>query len=393
MKRLLPIFLLSASIACAQISPNVLSLLTQQVAKAENANTQKNILRGMNAGLQGRTGLQAPPEWDGVAEKLSQSSDGEVRELALSIGVIFGTKKAFDGMRKTAADLQATPAARQKALEALIAGKDAETAPILRGLLAQAGPLRKIAIRGLASYAADDTADLLLANYAKFDQEEKRDALSTIASRPAWARKLVPALEQQTVPRADYSATLVRSLRAFKDADIDAVLDKNFGKLSGTTDKQADITAIKKWLTADFIKTGNATHGREVFSRTCAVCHKLFDAGADIGPELTGANRTDIDYLLQNIVDPNAIIGADYQLQMIELKDGRVLAGMVRGQNANTLTVRTLTETMTIPVGDVKSRTISPTSMMPEGLLLALPHDDARDLFRYLGSPKQVPLP
>jgi hypothetical protein len=65
----------------------------------------------------------------------------------------------------------------------------------------------------------------------------------------------------------------------------------------------------------------------------------------------------------------------------------------VRSQNANSLTVRTLTEQLTIPISDIKSRTVSPTSMMPEGLLLALSKEETRDLFRYLASPKQVPLP
>jgi putative heme-binding domain-containing protein len=113
----------------------------------------------------------------------------------------------------------------------------------------------------------------------------------------------------------------------------------------------------------------------------------------EIGPELTGANRTDIDYLLQNIVDPNALIGADYQLNTIELKDGRILVGMIRNQDANTLTVRTMTEVLTVPIPEVKTKTVSPMSMMPEGLFSAMSKEEARDLFRYLASPQQVALP
>jgi len=161
----------------------------------------------------------------------------------------------------------------------------------------------------------------------------------------------------------------------------------------GSVERQAEILKIKEWLTADFVKTGDAAKGRGVFTRTCAICHKLFDAGAEIGPELTGANRTDIDYLLQNIVDPNALIGEDYQLNMIELKDGRFLAGMIKAQDANTMTVRTMTETTIVPLGDVKAKNVSPMSMMPEGLMNALSREDARDLFRYLATPMQVALP
>lgn len=391
MKRHLLILAL-ATTALAQ-SPNVLSLLAQQLGKTSEPATQRNILRGMNAALQGRTNVSAPPEWDALAKQLAASSHAEVRELALSIGIIFGTKEALDSLRTTAADAKATPAARQRAIESLVAKKDAGTAPILRDLVAKPGPLRASAIRGLASYDAADTADLLLGAYASLSTEEKRDALSTLGARPAWAKQLTAALDTKRLPRADFSASLVRQLRGYKDTAIDPVLDREFGTLAGNTDLQGSIANYKKWLTPDFVKAGNPKHGREVFSRTCAVCHKLFDAGADIGPELTGANRTDIDYLLQNVVDPNALIGADYQLNLITLKDGRVVAGMIRGENANTLTVRTLTETMILPKGDIQSRTISPTSMMPEGLLSVLPREDARDLFRYLASPQQVALP
>ncbi len=391
MKRSLFVLAL-ATTALAQ-SPNVLSLLAQQVGKTSDPATQRNILRGMNAALQGRSGVAAPPEWDALAKQLAASPDAEVRELALSIGIVFGTKEALDSLRTIAADTKATPAARQRAIESLVARKDAGTAPILRELIGKAGPLRAATIRGLASYDAADTAGLLLGAYAGFTAEEKRDAVSTLAARPAWAKQLVAALDAQRVPRADFSASLVRQLRGYKDANIDAALDIHFGKLSGTTDKQPEIAAVKKWLTPDFVKAGNAGKGREVFVRTCAVCHKLFDAGNEIGPELTGANRTDIDYLLQNIVDPNALIGADYQLQTIELKDGRILAGMTRGENANTLTLRTLAEQTVVSKTDVKTRTVSPMSMMPEGQLLALPKEDVRDLFLYLASPQQVPLP
>ena len=52
-----------------------------------------------------------------------------------------------------------------------------------------------------------------------------------------------------------------------------------------------------------------------------------------------------------------------------------------------------MTEIATVPLGDVKTKTVAPLSMMPEGLLLAMSHEEARDLFRYLASPTQVPLP
>ena len=378
----------------AENPPPVLSILTQQIAKTDDPATQLNLLRGMNAALKGRRGVAAPPEWAAVSEKLKKSNSAEVRDLVQSLGTIFGSKDAFAALRKTAGDGNAPVEQRRKAIESLIAGKDAETAGLLRALVKEFSPLRSDALRGFAAYNEADTVELIVSVYSKLSVEEKRDALGTIASRPAWAKSFVWLLDGQQIPRADVGVTLVRQLRGYKDAELDNALDRHFGKMSGSgADKQPEIAQIKEWLTPEFVKAGNAAHGREVYSRTCALCHKLFDAGMEIGPELTGANRTDIDYLLQNVVDPNALIGEDYQLNTIELKDGRFLAGMIRAHDANTLTVRTMTETVTIPASEVKTKTISPMSMMPEGLLKAMSKEDARDLFRYLASEQQVALP
>ena len=394
MKRATFLLVLACSALAQEPAPPVLGILLQQLAKTDDANTQLNLLRGINAALKGRRGITAPPEWAALAPRLAKSDNAEIREIAQTLGTIFGSSDAFAAARKTAADAKADPDARRKALDSLVAGKDAGTPALLRKLIAEPGPLRSAALRAFAAYQEKDTIDSIVSVYSKLTPEEKRDALGVIASRPAWAKSFVWLLDGQQIPRGDFSVALVRQLRSFKDSALDEALDRHFGKMSGaTTDKQPEIAAIKKWLTPEFVNAGNAAHGREIFSRTCALCHKLFDAGAEIAPELTGANRADLDYLLQNIVDPNALIGADYQLNVIETKDGRVLVGMIRGEDANTLTMRTMTEQVVVPAGDVKSRTVSPMSLMPEGVLQALPHEDARDLFLYLSSQKQIPLP
>jgi len=399
MLRLAPLALVAVALTVslplrADDPPSVLSILTQQLAKTEDANLQLNLLRGMNAALKGRRGVTPPPEWKAVSAKLSQSPSPEVKELVQSLGTIFGSSDAFAALRTTAADEKAEVAARKKALEALVNGKDADTPALLRKLIETPGPLRADAIRGLATFGDKETVPYLMKFYNGFTPEERQAALGTAGARREWAQALGAVIDQGTIPRKDVSVPLVRQLRGYKDEALDRVLDKHFGKIAGgSPDKQAEIAKIKEWLTTDFVKAGNPSKGREVFSRTCALCHKLFDGGAEIGPELTGSNRTDIDYLLQNIVDPNALIGEDYQLNTVELKDGRVLLGMVKAHDANTLTLRTMTEQVTVPAADVKTKTVSPMSMMPEGLLPAMPKEDVQNLFRYLASHAQFPLP
>ncbi len=119
----------------------------------------------------------------------------------------------------------------------------------------------------------------------------------------------------------------------------------------------------------------------------------MFGEGGTIGPDITGANRSDVDYLLHNILDPNAEIPNQYRTTVLELKEGRVIAGIANQQDPKVVTITAGNETVNIPRTEIKTTTVSEFSMMPEGLLTPLTEQEVRDLFAYLRSAAQVPLP
>jgi putative heme-binding domain-containing protein len=123
-------------------------------------------------------------------------------------------------------------------------------------------------------------------------------------------------------------------------------------------------------------------------------CHTLFDVGGKVGPDLTGSNRADPDYFAMNVVDPSAVIGNDYLASVVKLKDNRVLLGIVKAQDANSVTLANETgEVLTLPRRDITlMKQQTGTSMMPEGLISAMSPDDIRALAVYLRSPRQVPM-
>jgi len=122
-------------------------------------------------------------------------------------------------------------------------------------------------------------------------------------------------------------------------------------------------------------------------------CHTLFDVGGKVGPDLTGSNRADPEYLTSNIVDPGAVIPVDYQVSVVRLKDKRVLSGIVKAQDPSSITLVTEAETLVIPRGDIDLQKVQTgISMMPEGLIAGMSDSDFRDLAVYLRSPKQVPM-
>ena len=86
-------------------------------------------------------------------------------------------------------------------------------------------------------------------------------------------------------------------------------------------------------------------------------------------------------------------MNADFRMSVLNLKDGRVLSGVIKARTAQTLTFKTVTETLTVSRSDIASHQESALSMMPEGLLEALPPEQVRDLIAYLMHKTQVPLP
>jgi putative heme-binding domain-containing protein len=258
----------------------------------------------------------------------------------------------------------------------------------------QTADLRSDALRGLAAYDDPGAASAILAIYPQFSNAEKKDALNTLASRATFAKPFLAAIEQKKVSSKDLTAEVIRQLRNLKNPEIDQQLQKVWGAFHEVSaDKKAEIARYTGIYRAGGSTPGDASRGRAVFAKTCQQCHTLFDAGGKVGPDLTGSNRSDLGYILENMVDPNAVIPNDYRTSTIELKDDRVITGIIKQQDANALTIVTANEQLVIPRNEIVKIQDSNVSMMPEGLLANLTDQEVRDLIYYLGRPGQVPLP
>jgi len=373
-------------------APNPLNVLVQTLTKIENPEAQANILRGMNASLKGKQGVVVPQAWADLYEKLRTSPNEDVRQQAQALAATFGGGGAIEEMRKTLGDATATVDARKAALDSLLAAKDAPTLPLLLDCVKQPGPLRAPALRGLAGYDDAQVPPAILSGYKALDSAEKRDALNTLLARPANARALVAAIDAKLLDRTEITAPAARQMQSLRDPEIDAWMTKNWGAVrTASADKQKEIAKFKEFCTTDLILRADAQRGRAIFAQTCAACHALHGSGAKIGPELPGGFE-DLDYILQNIVDPNAIIGKDYQQTFVTTKDGQVVSGMLQADDASAVTLKTLAGAVTVQRVDIASIEVSPNSLMPEGLLTALDEESVRDLFLYLRQKQQVPM-
>ena len=110
-----------------------------------------------------------------------------------------------------------------------------------------------------------------------------------------------------------------------------------------------------------------------------------------MAPDLTGAERTNLENMLLSIVDPSVAIREGFTLFELKTKDGRNLVGFITEREANRLTLRDLSgQLTTLSADQVAKERALPTSIMPEGLLDSLSDREIVDLFTYLMSPVKI---
>jgi putative membrane-bound dehydrogenase-like protein len=351
------------------------------------------ILKGIQEAIAGTRKLSPPSFWPHAYKAWSKSENPEVRNRAMRLAVVFDDRDALSNLMETVRSSKTSTNVRYDALQALLIQQTPEMQTLLRDLLDDPA-MRGSAIRALAAFKSDDTPMSLLAIYPKLNDTEKADVIQTLAARPAWALALLDAIEAKHVPQADVSVFVARQMQGLKDKRVQDRLTKVWGQIKpASKDRAEQIAKFKKLLTADYLKHADLSKGRAVFAKNCAACHKLYDDGGDIGPALTGSQRHNLDYVLENMIDPSAVVPRDYQVTKIETASGRTINGIVKQETDKALTLQTPNELIILPKDEIESRTQSALSIMPEGVLDKLTPDEIRDLVAYLASKDQAPLP
>jgi putative heme-binding domain-containing protein len=254
--------------------------------------------------------------------------------------------------------------------------------------------LNSVAAAGLATFNDPEVGLLLARSYRRFHPSERPAVIETLATRPAFASALFNQIEAGGIPRSDLSAAQARQIRDLGDPELTRRLTAVWGEVRESS--AAARAAIETWrqrLTPEELARADRSRGRLVYTRFCANCHRLHGQGGDIGPDLTGSGRHNLDYLLGNIIAPSDIVPVEYRTSVVVLRDGRVLTGQIAAQTERTLTLQTPTSRMLIDRKTVEEVRPSTLSLMPDGLLQTISNDQFRDLVAYLQHPTQVPLP
>jgi putative membrane-bound dehydrogenase-like protein len=364
-------------------------LLTVAATQPEAFRSQ--VAAGLLAALAGYHKVKKPQAWEAFqgAEAANPVLRGQVREL----NVLFGDGRALDAVKKLALDENGDLDARKTALETLIASRPRDLRTICERLV-RVRHLNVAAVRGLVLFDDPAIGRTLAANYRSFHPVDRPAVLDAMVSRPAFARALLDQMAVGKIPRGDLTPFHARQLQSSGEPDLRERLAEVWGELRDSAgDRRERIRQLKARLDGPALSRADRSHGRVIYDRVCGTCHKLHGNGGEIGPDLTGSGRDNLDYLLENIVDPSAQVSADYRMVVVALDDGRVLNGLVKRQTDRILALQTQTEAMIIDRSEIASLRFSSSSLMPDGLLDTLSATEICDLVAYLSQPTQVPLP
>ena len=364
------------------------------VAQMTNWPAPKQIetLKQMLESMEGRVNVAQPENWKTAYEQLSKSDSPEIKDLALRAAVAFGDQRAFPQLRQRLVDKARPVAERKQALDILVKGRDKELAPSLYSVL-DTPELQSPAIRALSAVADPQTAEKLLGLYSQLAKGAQEDAVATLVSRAPFAQKLFDAVESGKIARSDVHAFHVRQMVSLNDKELVERINQSWGKVgTSSQEQQQAIEKYKSQLPKKELAKADLSQGRLLFNKHCMACHQLFGAGEKVGPDLTGSNRADLNYILENLVAPNAVVGKDYQMTLLQLDDGRVLSGLITKETDSAVTLKTINDLVVVAKEEIDQRKLSDLSLMPNGLLEQMQPEEIRDLIGYLASPSQVPL-
>jgi len=274
-----------------------------------------------------------------------------------------------------------------------------EAVPVLLGIVEnnESSPaLKQASLQALQRYDVGEIGERIVKAYPdrlRADPGVRLAALSLFSSRPAWAIHLMNAIDRKkqpgekfiahTINRQDVPDQIVRQIKTLNNGEVNEMATRIWPEVrfASNAEKNRRITEVSRVLQSG---KGEVDSGKRIFTNLCGACHRLFDEGGTLGPDLTGYDRKNVSDLLTNIVDPGAYVREGYVTYRITTSDGRTLSGTVAERSGKSVTVNLLTgEKLTLPEDEIKDMTPQP-SMMPDNLLDGLDEQQVRDLFAYL---------
>lgn len=355
-------------------------LLTQ----APSSSGSEALLRGFDEAFAGQS-LAA------VAQRLTDRikglrADDSLESLLLGIGT--GNADDIGRAINIIQDPDRLPSTRVRLVEALGVSDDSRVlAALLSAVRSETMPVVQLALLdALNRFEHPAVADQLVAAFERTMVEGtgvRPVAIRLLTSRPAWAQRLVKAIDRLFIPFEMVPIDAVRQMASYNDPDLQADIERIWGRINPsskaireTHQRVADVLVQQR---------GDRHAGAKLFKEHCQTCHKLFGTGGEVGPDLTGYERKNRDFLTLAVVDPSAAVREEFTAYQLLTTDGLAVSGLLVDQNERAVELRTVEgRLLRFQREDIELLQASHASLMPTGLLDKLSDQQIADLFAYL---------
>lgn len=306
------------------------------------------------------------------AAVLSHHPEKGISAAAAAVSKSLGIVANLADLEKAILDANAEPASRIAALDAMLAAKPADLAKLLPGLLEDRSSY-EVRIRAAAILAESDpqaVIDYAAAAIMKSEQVgEQQQAILLLGKMKApAARELLESYSKRFTEKGKIRSHLLLEFSEALPA-FSATIPKHSASLAG----------------------GDPALGEKVFNEhlaaQCTACHRIGKEGSEVGPPLTEIGKKGSEYILESLVDPQAKLTPGYGMMTLTKKDKTTLAGALKEENAERLTLILPDKTeATVKLSEIESRTAPMSVMPPMGDILS--PRELRDLVAWLAERK-----
>lgn len=346
----------------------------------------KQLMSGFEQAFKGRSLADAPATLLAALAKTGQGS--------LSLKVRQQDAAAIEQALAVIANAKAKQDERIELIRIFAEVRDAKAVDVLMSIVTGASEpadIRKTALASLQSYDAHSIGMSVIAAYAKLPTDIRANAVAMLASRTAWTRSFLEAVESKQIDVDTVEMPSVRKILLHDDASIQASVRKHWGSVAGATTGEMR-AKIEHYASVIKEGSGNPYVGKVLYRNSCGKCHTLFKEGGQIGPNLTAYKRDDLPRVLLNVVNPNAEIREGFENHLVVTDEGRIANGFLADEDNQVVVLRGADgQNIVIPRDNIDIMKALPQSVMPEGTLDKLDEQQVRDLFAYLRASQPLP--
>ena len=347
----------------------------------------KQLMIGLQEGIRGRDLSTIPNALQGIINNY----EAKFGQGKLSFAIKQNKPKAIEAALEIIADKTANPLERVTYIKLMGEVNQPKSVPVLLKLAEDNNnsvAIRMACFNALRHYGNDDIGKRLANAYnhkIRADLDLRDAAFRLFASRSSWTKSFLSIIyDVKQIKKSEVPLDIIRQFKLLQDDHINMIVNELWPevKISTSKEKTAAVLKITEALSGG---KGNVESGKVLYTNYCATCHKLNNEGGEIGPDLSGYDRSNTNYMVLNIVDPNADIREGYVNYVIKKKDGQVIVGTLKDRSEDKVVIQPLGgDAVTLSKGEIDVMEAQKTSLMPERITESMTAQEIRDLFAYL---------